>query len=130
MCWRAAQVALLAFLTMGLLLVAGFLAGQLWLVARGTTTYETYKWREVQRRLAVEHLAEIDGGASGDGALDVRRYGAWWLAWWHGEGSRRLPAVVLPKNVYNRGLRANFADAIFLPAWARRKQGAPAKKKR
>ena len=117
-------MALLAFMSMALLLVVGFLAGQLWLVARGTTTYETYKWREVQRRLAAERLVELDGGAAVDGALDLRRDGTWWLPWWPGRASMRLAPVVLPENVYDRGLRANFADALFPPAWARQRQGA------
>ena len=123
---RGMQVALLMFMAVGLLLVAGFLAYQLVLVGSGTTTYETYKWREVARRMAVERWASGEGASTQGASTDAvpgsgRRR---WLLPWRDASSPQLPPLVMPGNVYNRGLHANFVDALFPPAWARQRHGA------
>ena len=108
-------MALLIFMAVGLLLVAGFLAYQLALVASGTTTYETYKWREVARRMAAERCTDGEGGTT-DGA--PKGTGRRWLLPWRDGSSPQPPLAVQPVNIYDRGMRANFAEALFPPAWA------------
>ena len=103
------QVALLLFLTLSLCLVTSFLAYQLWLVLRGMTTYEMFKWREVQRRLLAEQTAEPQDGASDR----VRR----------GKGRGRQHDT-MPVNMYDRGAWLNFLDAVMPLSWPGRRRGS------
>lgn len=99
------QVALVVFLGVACLLVAGFLVYHTCLIASGTTTYEVYKWREVHRRRQAEKLAEQSGDKGSEQSW-VRK--------------RRLGDVDRLDNIYDRGLVANFTDAVVLPTWARK----------
>jgi hypothetical protein len=104
------QVTLLLFLGVALLLVAGFLLYHLWLISRGTTTYEIYKWREVHRRQQAELLTGRGVGASVHPPT-WRRSCLFFLG-------RSRAAANAPRNIYNQGLVANFRDALAPPVWA------------
>ena len=108
----AAQVALISFLTMALLLVTAFFCYHLWLILSGTTSYESFKWTLLYKRLRAEQAAEGSTASGAEAAeepslsLSVGRLLA---------GSR-LQGV--PANAYDLGWRRNLQDALMPPAWA------------
>ncbi len=120
------QVAELIFLGVALLLVLGFFAYHTWLISRATTTYETFKWREVARRLRAESLVEhADGQGQEHLSLSAAAVkGRLWPA-----SGQSKPAVAAPQNIYDKGFAANFKDALLPPSWAGRKAAVQAKKK-
>jgi Na+-transporting methylmalonyl-CoA/oxaloacetate decarboxylase gamma subunit len=126
-CASLMQVAELIFLGVAFLLVVGFFAYHMWLISRATTTYETFKWREVARRQRAERMAEIaDGEGQTPQSLSeaVKRPQSVWP-------SPRQPklAIAVPRNMYDRGFVANFKDALVPPSWAVRFGAMQSKKK-
>ena len=108
----AAQVALISFLTMALLLVAAFFCYHLWLILSGTTSYESFKWTLLYKRLKAEQDAEGSTASGAEAAEEsslsssVRRL----------LGGSKLRGV--PANAYDWGWRRNLQDALMPPAWA------------
>ena len=121
------QVAELIFLGVALLLVVSFFAYHVWLISRATTTYETFKWREVGRRLRAEEMAEqVDDQGQ---QLGQPLQGVGWrscLTYWHSY-PRQCP-IVLPRNLYDAGIYASWRDVLVSPAWARNRAGMQGKK--
>lgn len=109
------QVALIMFLALGLLLVAGFMAHQLWLIAQGTTTYESFKRIQLQKMLLAQQLAEQHEAA--DEQQPSRR-----SRWLPQLGKRGQRPVDMPGNMYDRGLHWNVKDALMARSWQGRKQ--------
>lgn len=121
------QVAELIFLGVALLLVVSFLAYHVWLISRATTTYETFKWREVGRRLRAEQMAEqVDDQRQ---QPQQPQQGVGWRSWLALRQSypQHCP-IVLPRNIYDAGIYASWKDALVPPAWARNKTGVQGKK--
>ena len=108
----AAQAALISFLTMALLLVTAFFCYHLWLILSGTTSYESFKWTLLYKRLNAEQDAE---GSSASGAEVVEESS---LSSTVGRllGGSKLRGA--PANAYDWGWRRNLQDALMPPAWA------------
>ncbi len=126
-CLVKLQVAELIFLGVALLLVVSFFAYHAWLISRATTTYETFKWREVGRRLRAEQLAEqVDDQGQ---QLGQPLQGVGWRSWlaYRQSHPQQCP-VVLPQNIYDTGIYASWRDALVPPAWARNRAGLQGKK--
>ncbi len=122
----ALQVAELIFLGVALLLVVSFFAYHVWLISRATTTYETFKWREVGRRLRAERLAEQVDDQGLEPLQGVRSIWRFWLAFWQTYPQQR--PVVLPRNIYDAGVYASCKDALFPPLWAKQRVGVKGRK--
>ena len=107
-----AQVALISFLTMALLLVTAFFCYHLWLVLSGTTSYESYKWTLLYKRLKAEQDAEGSSASrkeAAEGSSLSSSVGGLL-------GGSKLQGV--PANAYDWGVRRNLQDALMPPAWA------------
>lgn len=76
------------------LLMIGFLGFHLYLISSGKTTNEGFKWADLSRVL--EEKRTENPSARG------------WFLW-----NKQRPKIVLPKNVYNKGFRANFYEILF-----------------
>ncbi|BDA41969.1 Palmitoyltransferase SWF1 [Coccomyxa sp. Obi] len=120
-------VAELIFLGVALLLVVSFFAYHVWLISRATTTYETFKWREVGRRLRAEQVAQqVDDQGQ---QLEQAVQGIGWRLWLaFGQSHPQQCPVVLPRNIYDAGIYANWKNAFVPPAWARKRAGVHGKK--
>ena len=94
------QVVLLFFMLVAAVFVGAFLVYHLWLIAKGTTTYETFKRREAREDRALEALTQQHP------EHDPK---VLW-AWLHRKGAPKIPKL---PNMYDRGLRANFAEVFF-----------------
>ncbi|CAL8460740.1 g271 [Coccomyxa elongata] len=119
-------VAELIFLGVALLLVVSFFAYHVWLISRATTTYETFKWREVGRRLCAERLAEGVDDHGLEPLQGVRSIWRFWLAFRQSYPQQR--PVVLPQNIYDAGVYASWKDALFPPVWAKQRVGVKGRK--
>ena len=108
----AAQVALISFLTMALLLVTAFFCYHLWLILSGTTSYESFKWTLLYKRLRAERDAE-GSTASGAEAAEKPSLSSSVERLLGGSKLRGVPA-----NAYDWGWRTNVQDALMPPAWA------------
>ena len=109
-------MALLLFLVLGLLLVAGFMAHQLWLIAQGTTTYESFKRTNLRKTLLAQRMAERT-------ELEEEQPGrrSWWLPGLR-RRRRRLIDSDMPVNIFDRGLLWNFKDALMPVSWPGRRE--------
>ena len=107
-----AQVALISFLTIALLLVTDFFCYHLWLMLSGTTSYESYKWTLLYKRLKAEQDAEGSTASRTEAAEQSSLSSSvGWLL-----GGSTLQGV--PANAYDWGMRRNLQDALMPPAWA------------
>ena len=110
----ATQVALISFLTMALLLVTAFFCYHLWLILSGTTSYESFKWTLLYKRLRAEQDAEgSTADASPAGAAEEPSLSLTVGRLLGGSKARGVPA-----NAYDWGWRRNLQDALMPPAWA------------
>lgn len=103
---------MIAFLTGALLLVTAFFAYHLYLILCGTTSYESYKWTLLYKRLAAEQEAE----GSSTSSADAPRGASLWSVARGLVGSRKLQGM--PANAYDRGVMRNLQDALIPPGWA------------
>jgi palmitoyltransferase len=133
---------LLLCAVMGVVLTL-FTGYHLWLAASNTTTNETYKWREMgwmHDQAEAQHAAALKQmqaeQAAGKAAVPPPEV----VACAEGRcghpehagnkdnnaGKRRLelrPVPPMPDNLYDRGLRANFAEIVWPPALYGRRAG-------
>jgi len=119
-CFLLLQVSEIAFLGVALFLVVTFFAYHMWLITRGTTTYENFKWREVARKLRAQQMAEqaANHGQSEEIKLQIGSRTAKWQFWTRRQPRSRSVPVIVPRNIYNGPFAANVKDALFPPFMA------------
>ena len=122
--WHFAPIlGLAAFLYILVIALGAFLGYHLWMISKGMTTNETFKWQSYKRalkHLAMERAAEGGGDGGGGGASDggggfaSRIPGARYLGFArkkkNNNKSFMMPPVV---NKYDKGFRTNLHEVFF-----------------
>jgi hypothetical protein len=112
------------FLFFSFFLVLAFLAYQLMLISKGKTQYETFRWLDLHNQmLDGQEDREIAAGISSDRKTWRKGWLAtisglfcWLLSRQRSSSIRTRAAIVLPPNIYHRGVWTNFAEVIFWEA--------------
>ncbi|KAL2635089.1 hypothetical protein R1flu_006568 [Riccia fluitans] len=116
------QVLMMVFLFVVSVLLAGFASYHIYLILVNTTTNETYKWDMYQRwqaELAYTKILEESKIAGIDRGFPVQKRN--WMCGMFSFLSSRDPSLpprpklsnFKQKNIYNRGMFANLAEAVF-----------------
>ena len=108
------------FLFFSFFLVLAFLGYQLYLISKGKTQYETFRWIDLHNQMLQE---EEERGKVADGESGVKsglrklllRLFCWpFVGQVKSSGKKRY--VVLPPNPYDRGIYTNFYEILFWEA--------------
>lgn len=118
---EVALFSLLVFALAFFLAIAGFLSYHLYLVAMGTTTNESFKWRDLRTAYAraVDRQArgeEPAGEAPGESTEPPEPSTAAPRDDDSDYGELVVPLGALPRNAYDKGFVANMREVLFPPS--------------
>lgn len=96
---------LLVFLSLGTLMIGCFFAYHCSLIAKGMTSYETFKWQDYK-----DHCMEV-----AQESRPATSFKSWqvWSRWRESAAIKRQGKAMMSKNIYNQGFVRNLSDVLF-----------------